>query len=441
MGFLDKLKPTPRWKHADPAVRLEAVRELDDPVELAILAETDTDARVRRAAIPRTVDPAVLGRVAAGDADPETRDRAADRLVALATAGGDDARRGGGRGDADRPAPAVGDRAERRAAKRCAPKRWRARPTRAALSSIARHAKHEATAMAALERLADRDELIDVAQNARPQGRGAARVRAAARAARSTWRCVRAIETRTSQKAVARRARAIIQDAEAAEAARLAADEERRRRETRRVRGGRAPDRRGRSRRAPARSSRACSGAFDALDGRADAAVRDRFQAATVARRSGDRAARTRDPRGGRTGAPARRGRGDTRGALRARGDARRRRRARAIGSDRRRVAIAHAAGGGRPGGRPSGGAVRQGGGCVPEAARAGRPAGRDARGVRDARVGSRRPCCPSRTRARRWPGGSRSAARRAATPHVLTNALRPRRRTRRAALGRGARR
>ena len=91
MGILDKLKPTPRWKHADPAVRLEAVRELDDPIELAALAESDSDARVRRAAIPRTVDPAVLGRVASADADPETRDRAADRLVALATAGGDDA--------------------------------------------------------------------------------------------------------------------------------------------------------------------------------------------------------------------------------------------------------------------------------------------------------------------------------------------------------------
>jgi hypothetical protein len=34
MGLLDKLKPQPRWKHADPGVRLEAVRDLDDPVEL-----------------------------------------------------------------------------------------------------------------------------------------------------------------------------------------------------------------------------------------------------------------------------------------------------------------------------------------------------------------------------------------------------------------------
>jgi hypothetical protein len=62
MGLLDKLKPQPRWKHADPALRLEAVRELDDAAELAVLAESDPDARVRRAAICRITDPAVLGR-------------------------------------------------------------------------------------------------------------------------------------------------------------------------------------------------------------------------------------------------------------------------------------------------------------------------------------------------------------------------------------------
>ena len=53
MGLLDKLKPQPRWKHADPAVRLEAVRELEDQTELAILAELDADARVRRSAASR----------------------------------------------------------------------------------------------------------------------------------------------------------------------------------------------------------------------------------------------------------------------------------------------------------------------------------------------------------------------------------------------------
>ena len=53
MGILDKLKPQPRWKHSDPAIRLSAIPELGDPVELAMLAEHDTDAKVRRAAVEK----------------------------------------------------------------------------------------------------------------------------------------------------------------------------------------------------------------------------------------------------------------------------------------------------------------------------------------------------------------------------------------------------
>src|SRR5262245_2273478 len=84
MGFLDKLKPQPRWKHADPAVRLEALKELDDPVELGLLAESDPDARVRRATVGRVVDANIPGRVAGSDPDAETRERALDRLVSFA---------------------------------------------------------------------------------------------------------------------------------------------------------------------------------------------------------------------------------------------------------------------------------------------------------------------------------------------------------------------
>ncbi|MEO8483542.1 MAG: hypothetical protein ABI634_15115, partial [Acidobacteriota bacterium] len=85
MGLLDKLKPQPRWKHVDPAVRLDAIRELDDPAELALLAESDPDAKVRRAAILVLSDAAALGRIASADADADVRDRAADRLVTLAS--------------------------------------------------------------------------------------------------------------------------------------------------------------------------------------------------------------------------------------------------------------------------------------------------------------------------------------------------------------------
>jgi len=230
MGILDKLKPTPRWKHADPAVRLEAVRELDDPIELAALAESDSDTRVRRAAIPRTVDPAVLGRVASADADPETRDRAADRLVALATAGGDDASAvaavsmlADGRRLSAIAKSDASDAVRAEALARTSDAR--------ALSSITRHAKHESTAMAALARLTGRDDLIEAAQNAEHKD-----VALAAFERLLTppvdLALLRTIEARASQKAVSKRARAIIAEAEAAEAARLAAEEEKQRRES-----------------------------------------------------------------------------------------------------------------------------------------------------------------------------------------------------------------
>ena len=85
MGLLDKLKPQPRWKSPDPLVRIEAIRELEDQVELAQLAEADPDVKIRRAAVAKVTDPAALGRVVAAESDAEARDRAADRLAAFAT--------------------------------------------------------------------------------------------------------------------------------------------------------------------------------------------------------------------------------------------------------------------------------------------------------------------------------------------------------------------
>ena len=55
MGILEKLRPTPRWKHPDPSVRATAVYEIgpDDGDALRALAREDADARVRRAAVTR----------------------------------------------------------------------------------------------------------------------------------------------------------------------------------------------------------------------------------------------------------------------------------------------------------------------------------------------------------------------------------------------------
>ena len=230
MGFLDRLKPQPRWKHADPAVRLEALRELDDAVELAILAEQDPDPRVRRACVARVDDVSVLARIGGQDTDEDTRDRAADRLVAIASAPEADkttARAAvDGLLDARRlSALAKGDAADAVRADALA----RIDDPRA-LGSIARHAKHESTAAAALGRLTESKELLETALNSDHKDVALAAFERAIAPVSGDLTILRSIEARAQQKAVARRARSMIQDIEAAEVARVAAEEERRRR-------------------------------------------------------------------------------------------------------------------------------------------------------------------------------------------------------------------
>ena len=229
MGILDKLKPQPRWKHADPSVRLEAVRDLEDQGELAVLAELDPDARVRRSAAARIADPGVLGRIAAADADPEARDRAADRLLALATVAGLDEA-----GALGAVAALTDARRLSVIAKSEAPDAVRgaalARVTdQRALSSIARHAKLESTAAAALAQLTDAADLVDVAQNG--EHREVALAALERLLTTPDVSLLQAIEARSQHKSVSRRARGVIHEIETAEAARRAAEEERRRRE------------------------------------------------------------------------------------------------------------------------------------------------------------------------------------------------------------------
>jgi hypothetical protein len=241
MGLLDKLKPQPRWKHVDPAVRLDAIRELDDPAELAGLAESDPDAKVRRAAVVVASDVAVLGRIAKIDADEEVRDRAADRLVALASRSSAAA----GEAVADEPTGAIALEAVRVlgdsrrlsiVAKGDASDVVRAEALaritdERALGSVARHAKHDATAVAALGRLTSADELLAVALNAEGRDVALAAFERIATPDVDTTE-LRSIEMRAKQKAVSRRARALIQEREAAEAARQTAALERQRRES-----------------------------------------------------------------------------------------------------------------------------------------------------------------------------------------------------------------
>ncbi|MCC7042272.1 MAG: DUF349 domain-containing protein [Acidobacteria bacterium] len=240
MGFLDKLMPQPRWKHADPAIRLEAVKDVDDLQELAVLAESDPDVRVRRAVLARLDDAAVLGRIASADADAETRDRAADRLVTLASRGSAGS---GDQSDADavpealEAARAITDtRRLSTLAKGQATDAVRAHALsritdERALGSIARHARSESTAAAALARVTDPAEVLEVALHADHKDVALAAFDRLSPASLDLTE-LRSIEVRAHQKAVSRRARTMIQDIEAAEAARQTAALERQRRES-----------------------------------------------------------------------------------------------------------------------------------------------------------------------------------------------------------------
>ncbi|MSO49175.1 MAG: DUF349 domain-containing protein [Acidobacteria bacterium] len=234
MGILDKLKPQPRWKHADPAIRLEALRELTDPVELATMADSDPDAKVRRAAIDVVSDPAVLGRVTTTDADQALKDAAADRLLALATDPANPTLSVAAAGllaDNRRLATvaksAAADAVREVALSRLSDER--------SLGGVARQAKGESTALAACARLTSADELLDTTLNSAHKDVAlAAFDRLAATAATPLAEdaaLLKTIESRSQQKAVARRAKTMLQAIEDAEAARRAAEEELRRQE------------------------------------------------------------------------------------------------------------------------------------------------------------------------------------------------------------------
>jgi len=231
MGILDRLKPQPRWKHSDPVVRLQAIPELGDAIELAALAEHDPDAKVRTAALAKVIDPVVLGRVTTSDTDRGVRDAAADRLLALALDGSNPeaATAAGQLSDVRRVSAiaksTVADGVREVALARLTDER--------ALGGVARQAKVESTALAAAARLSSTDELFATALNSEHREVALA---AFARVVQggpsgSDVALLRTIEARTQQKAVARRAKTMLQAIEDAENARRGAEEERRKQE------------------------------------------------------------------------------------------------------------------------------------------------------------------------------------------------------------------
>src|SRR3970282_917065 len=87
MGLPARFKRQPRWKHADPAVRMAGVQELPDDSQdlLASIAREDPDPRVRRLAVSKLGSVAVLAG-ALRDASEAASRAAVEGLAALPSA-------------------------------------------------------------------------------------------------------------------------------------------------------------------------------------------------------------------------------------------------------------------------------------------------------------------------------------------------------------------
>jgi hypothetical protein len=166
MGLLEKLRPQPKWKHTDPAIRLEGLHEIEDQDQesLVALATDDDDARVRRAAAARVTDAAVLAAIVRNESDSATRDYATTRLAALAESDDEAVALGAlsalaalGR---QREMAAVARASTLEAVRRAAAEQV---TDQKALGSIARHAGDAGTRLLAIERLTDANELEAVA--------------------------------------------------------------------------------------------------------------------------------------------------------------------------------------------------------------------------------------------------------------------------------------
>jgi hypothetical protein len=206
MGILEKLRPLPRWKHADPAVRAASVYELgpDEPEALLALAREDAEARVRRAAVTRVNDAAVLADIARTDPDEDVRAEAIRGLAGLA-AETDDASHAG---EIVRLLLGLGRTKEAVVVAR----EGRSPAVRAAavdlledarsLGSISRHAQDSATRLRALARLQDADEIAAVALKSEHTDAAVAALERV-----STGEALSAIAQRARNKVAARRAR------------------------------------------------------------------------------------------------------------------------------------------------------------------------------------------------------------------------------------------
>jgi hypothetical protein len=241
MGILDRFKTQPKWKHPDADIRLAGVQELAESEQevLAEVARSDTDPRVRRAAVGKLGGVATLGDILRSDADDAVREEAAGVLLDIAL-GAFDADEAASQAavqaltslpqpSAQKQIVLVAKAAKREAVSLSA--LGLLGDDQKALATVARRSEHPTVRTAALGRLTDPDELASTAL------KSSFRDVAVAALERVTDRAaVKAVATRGTNPAAARRARSMVraweeQEAAAAqaEAARVAAAQARRR--------------------------------------------------------------------------------------------------------------------------------------------------------------------------------------------------------------------
>ena len=232
MSFLDRFKSQPKYKSAEPDVRLAGVQEIGDTPEeheaLVALAREDTDARVRRSAAARITDAVILAGLAAGDPDEDIRREIADRLATIAA---DD--------DPAAAAAALGALTNQKqigtVAKTSPVEEIRLEAVGRltdlkALSSVARNAADARVAAIAADHIQDPAELLNVAARTDHKDVGMSALERAAAAGPTDRQTLDDLAERAKNKSVARRARMMVQAMDEAEAARRSALEEQRRR-------------------------------------------------------------------------------------------------------------------------------------------------------------------------------------------------------------------
>lgn len=223
MGFLDRFKPQPKWKHPDRAVRLSAVETLPDAEQAVLesIATEDEDAGVRRAAVARLTSVARLTQIARDDPDEAVRLEARELLLAFArdSSSEPDARAALAGLTEPRDLAIVARTAEIEPVALAALERLE---DGRLIGVVARQANHGAVRRAALARLSAEDDLVAVAIKSEHRDVG---LEALERL--DQREAIEAVAVRARQKAVARRARARLrvldEQARAAEAERAAA--------------------------------------------------------------------------------------------------------------------------------------------------------------------------------------------------------------------------